>query len=72
MHLAEIDEESVKFRKLVSDIRKGKREGRNGYSDDLLEQLVDIELSVEHMKSHIDAMSKIPSETIDVLDQEEE
>lgn len=71
MHLAEIDQESARFQALVADLQHPPTK-TNGHGDDLQEQLVDIEVSAEHIKSHIEAMTKLLSKSIDTLDTDTE
>jgi hypothetical protein len=71
MHLAEIDQESARYRKLVLALRGEEKPGPNGLAEDLIELLIDIELSLEHMRSHIEAVSKILGKSIDALDNSE-
>jgi hypothetical protein len=70
MHLAEIEEESNQYHRFIVNLEHDKGNGTNGHSDHLLEQLVDIEVSLEHIKSHIEAVSKLLSKNIDALDEE--
>lgn len=71
MHLAEIDEEASKYYAHITNLRRDKSEGYNASRDELLEQLVDVELSLEHLRSHVEAVSDLLSKSIDELDTEE-
>lgn len=71
MHLAEIDEESEHYRKLVAELRARDLKSTNGKGNDVVEQLVELQISLEHIVSHAQAVSKLLSISIDTLDTEE-
>jgi|SRR5581483_3280467 len=71
MHLAEIEEESINYQQLLANV-SGKKNASNGQSDELLDQLVEVQVSLEHIKSHHEAARKLLSKSIERLDNEEE
>lgn len=67
MHLAEIDEECTSYSRHIKEILSG----GNLDPDTLLEHLVEIKLSLEHLVSHVQAVEEELDRSISALDYEE-
>ena len=67
MHLAEIDEECTSYSQHIKEILSTK----NLDPDTLLEHLVEIKLSLEHLASHVQAVEEELDRSISALDDEE-
>ena len=68
MHLAEIEAESERYQKLIAALRANCVQGANGADDSLVEQLVEVQVALEHIGSHAKAVSRLLSKSIDALD----
>lgn len=67
MHLAEIDEECTSYGQHIKEILSA----GNLDPDTLLEHLVEIKLSLEHLASHVQAVEEELDRSISALDDEE-
>ncbi len=68
MHLAEIEEASKRYADLLDSLRADGGHGANGANDSVLDELVEIQVAVEHIVAHAKAVSKLLDKSIDVLD----
>ncbi len=67
MHLAEIDEECTNYGQHIKEILAA----GNLDADTLLEHLVEIKFSLEHLVSHVQAVEEELDRSISALDDEE-
>ena len=72
MHLAEIDEASARYQKLIASLGTSRAPSDNGKAIALAEQLIQIQVALEHIVAHARAVSRLLAKSIDALDSESE
>lgn len=69
MHLAEIAEECGRYEEILAALLDRETANSNGEGNELLDQLVELQIALDHLRSHVRAVTPLLNKGIDILDR---